>query len=169
LTKQVAWLLTVSIAILILAFLPMLAGFARQDEFQLRVLGASIERKTRSLAGRGVVDCGTVKPGSDPGKATLCGLAAHSREVPFRVVYMLQGIDSTVADAFVQSPEGRLFRIAYDSCPQGCGFSLWHQRTYTVPCAKPQVLTIDPHGHLTCPIGSPDDGGVAEYGPLAIY
>jgi hypothetical protein len=167
------WLFLTSLFFLLIVLLLFGLGSTPGYRLQTWVLtpffGDPIERATRSLSGNQAIDCGRVVIRGNPSQATHCSLAAQSKGLPFRVVYELQGTDSDIADAFVRTPDGRLFRVAYDSYPQGCGFSIWFQRIYSAQCAQPQGVDVDSNGRLTCPFATQFDPRGAKHGPLLIF
>ena len=110
----------------------------------------SIQSKSRDLAGPESVDCGWVNIGQDPSKATACALGANAKGKSFRIVYQVQGIDSTVAGGIVRTPEGKLLALEFDSCPSGCGYSETEQSTVVTPCPQPYHLYVNPKGRINC-------------------
>jgi hypothetical protein len=167
------WLLLSSLffllVVLLLFGLGGTPGYRLQTWILTPLFGDPIERTTRSLSGNQAIECGRVGVRGNPSKATLCSLAAQYKGLPFRVAYELQGIDSHIAEAIVRTPDSRLFRVTYDSCPQGCGFSIWFQRTYSAQCAQPQGVVVDSNGRLTCPFATPLDPSGVKHGPLLIF
>ncbi len=148
-------------------------GLSYGDWLQERVFtpifGEPIDQMTRHLAGRDAIDCGRVRIRRDPAMATSCALEARAKRSPFRVAYDVVGTDSLIADGFAIGPDGRLFRVLYDGCPEGCGFSILRQSTYAAECAPPQNLVMDSHGKLTCLFAKPFDPDEAKHGPVLIF
>jgi hypothetical protein len=171
--KLMKWFFLGSVFVLLIAIVLLwLAhefGYPLQTHVLTPLFGDPIDRMARRLAGREAINCGRVGWHGDPNEATRCSLEAQAKGLPFRVVYRIPGVDSIIADAFVHTPDGRLIRIVYDSCPQGCGFSIWFQRIYYAPCEQPQRLGVDSHGRLTCPFAAPFDPRRVKHGPLLIF
>jgi hypothetical protein len=128
-------------------FLPNLLGLTR---VLVLVVGDAMDWRSHSLARLGSTNCGRVKIGRDPSKATACALEESAKGRPFRVVYQIQGIDSIVAGGIVRTPGGKLLALNYDSCPSGCGFSLWRQTVTASPCPEPYHLYVNPKGRINC-------------------
>ena len=144
-------------------------GYSIQTHLISPIFGDPIERTTRRLAGRDAVDCGRVDIHGDSTSATRCSLDAQSEGRSFRVIYNRQGTDSTIADAFIRTLDGRLYRIGYDSRPQGRGFSLLRQRTYSAPCLASENFVVDPRGRLYCHFPKQVDLDGLRYGPLLLF
>lgn len=169
-SKPVKWFSLASFFFLLIALLLFGPGETLRYRFQKEVLtpafGDPIDQTTRRLAGHAAINCGRVAIHGDPSEATSCSLAAQAKKQPFRVVYDRQGTDSQIADAIVRDAKGKLYRVEYDSCPAGCGFSIYYQRTYLASCAQQQGLIGDPGGRLTCPFSEPFDPKGVKHGPL---
>lgn len=106
--------------------------------------------KSHYLAGFRSINCGRIKIGQNPANATTCALKANEAGQPFRVIYNIQGIDSSVAGGIVRTSDGKLFALSYDSCPMGCGFSFLQQRVKIAACPQPYHLYTNPKGRLNC-------------------
>src|SRR5260370_42593924 len=86
----------------------------------VRVTGDAMDWRSHYSAGLFSTNCGRVRIRKDPTKATECALKANSEGRPFRVVYDIQGIDSTVAGGIVRKSDGKLLALQFDGCPSGC-------------------------------------------------
>ncbi len=171
--KLVKWLFLGSVFILLIAIVLLWQGRTLGYPLQKHVLtplfGDPIDRMARRLAGREAINCGRVGWHGDPRSATSCTLAAQAKGLPFRVVYESPGSESSYSNALVRTPDGRLFRLFYDSCPGACNFSFWLQATYAAPCAQQPGMTAGSNGRLTCAFATPLDPGRVKHGPLLIF
>ena len=116
----------------------------------VRVTGDAIDWRSNYLAGLFSTNCGRVRVREDATKATQCVLKANSEGRQFRVVYDIQGIDSTVAGGIVRKSDGKLLALQFDGCPIGCGFSILQQRVSVTSCPQPNRLYVNPEGCLNC-------------------
>ena len=116
-----------------------------------------LEKRSLQLAGLNAVDCGRVVLRAEPKQATDCALAANKAGKPFRVRYDMQGIDSSVAVAFVRLPGGTVQALSYDSDPSGGGGRLGGV-IYVSQCPVPIHLFTTPKGNLTCFPSKPPTG-----------
>jgi hypothetical protein len=114
------------------------------------VTGDAMDWRSHYLAGFFSTNCGRVRIREDATKATECALKANSDGRPFRVVYDIQGIDSTVAGGIVSKAVGKLLALEFDGCPTGCGFSMLQQRVSIVSCPQPNRLYFNPKRRLNC-------------------
>lgn len=118
----------------------------------VRVLGDSMDWRSRRMMGWRGIDCGTVKIGADPHAATDCALKAQSQGKAFRVRYNIQGFDSDVAGGVVRTPSGELYGLSFDGEPSGGGggTSLVLQRSTKFACPQPYHLWVNPKGRVNC-------------------
>lgn len=147
LSKRLRWILGVICLLVIpIAFVWVnrMAGTA------VPFTGDLMDWKARYLAGFRGTNCGRVKIGADPTKATRCALDAYAAGRPFRVAYNFQGFDSQIAGGIVRTSRGKLQALSYDSCPMGCGFSLTQQRVQVAACPEPYYLYVSPKGRANC-------------------
>jgi hypothetical protein len=115
-----------------------------------------LEKRTLQIVGASAAECGRVTVWADPKKATDCALAADKAGKSFRVRYDLQGIDSSVAAAFVRLRDGTVQALSYDSDPSGGGHTMGGIIRVS-QCPTPIHLYSTPKSHLTCfPPGSTD-------------
>ena len=107
-----------------------------------------LDIESKTLAGPGAIDCGSVKIKGDPKEATECAIGAQKAAKPFRIRYDLQGFDSVVAVAIVRTPSGTVGSLMYDSDPSGgshVGAAVYPKR-----CPEPVHLWINPSGRINC-------------------
>jgi len=117
----------------------------------IRMIGDSMDWRSRWLMGRGGIDCGRVKVNADTKVATDCALKAQSAGKPFRVRYDILGYDSEVAGGIVRTPAGKLYALSFDGNPAGAGkTSLLGQRSTKSSCPTPYHLWINPKGRINC-------------------
>lgn len=135
------WVL-IAIPISVIVFL--LADFAQITRPLSRLIGDRMDWESQFLAGLGSVNCGRVRINGDASPATQCALYANGEAKPFRVVYEIQGYDSSVAGAVVRTPSGRMLFLSYD------GMSFLRQRIDITPCPQPYHLYVNPLGRLNC-------------------
>lgn|SRR6266850_4329885 len=72
------------------------------------ITGDVMDWRRHYLAGLFSTNCGRVRVREDARKATKCALKSNSEGRPFRVVYDIQGIDSTVAGGIARKSDGTL-------------------------------------------------------------
>jgi hypothetical protein len=116
----------------------------------VRVTGDAMDWRSHYAAGLFSTNCGRVRVREDAARATECALKANSEGRPFRVVYDIQGFDSTVAGGIVRKSDGKLLALQFDGCPTGCGFSMLGQRVSVTSCPQPNRLYVNPKGRLNC-------------------
>jgi hypothetical protein len=109
-----------------------------------RVTWDAMDWRSHYLAGIHSVDCGRVKVRGDASVATDCALQANAEGKPFRVIYNIQGYDSSVAGGVVRTLDGRLLFLSFD------GFSFLRQRVSVTPCPKPYHLYVNPASRMNC-------------------
>ena len=114
------------------------------------ITGDAMDWRSHYLAGIFSTNCGRVLVRQDASKATACALKAYSEGRAFRVVYDIQGIDSTVAGGIVRKRNGQLLALSFEGCISGCGFSMWQQRVSVSSCPQPYHLYVNPKGRLNC-------------------
>jgi len=126
-------------------------GFVDSLSWRLRPkIGDLMDWEGRYLTGSHGVNCGRIKVGIDATSATQCALKADTDGQPFRVAYEIQGFDSIIAGGIVKRPDGQLFALSYDSCPRGCGYSLFKQSVKVAPCPQPHHLYVNPKNRINC-------------------
>lgn len=116
----------------------------------VRLTGDAMDWRSHFSAGLFSTNCGRVRVGEDPAKATQCALKANSEGKPFRVVYDIQGFDSAVAGGIVRKSNGKLLALGFVGCPGGCGFSMLQQHVSVSSCPEPNHLYLNPKGRLNC-------------------
>lgn len=117
----------------------------------IRVMGDSMDWRSRWLMGLHGIDCGRVRVNGDPKAATDCALKAQRDGKPFRVRYDLMGFDSAVAGGIVRTPSGALYALSFDSNPSGSGeISLLEQSSNKDACPQPYRLWVNAKGRVNC-------------------
>jgi hypothetical protein len=129
---------------LVFACVVFLADFMGLTWPLFHVTGDAMDWKSHYLAGIYSVNCGRVKIRGDASMATDCALQADAEAKPFRVIYNIQGYDSSVAGGVVRTADGRLLFLSFD------GFSFLHQHINVTPCPKPYHLCVNPEARVNC-------------------
>ena len=138
------------VAVLLLVVLALAIDLFGLSRLLTGVTGDAMDWRSHYLAGLFSVNCGRVQLREDPTIATQCALKANSEGRAFRVIYNLQGFDSTVAGGVVRKSDGKLAALSFDGCVTGCGFSFLQQRVWAFPCPEPNRLYVNPKGRLNC-------------------
>jgi len=86
-----------------------------------------------STAGDGAVDCGQVEVGSSQLEANMCVVDSFTNKSPFRAIYLVQGIDSSVATAIAAGEDNKVYYLYFDSDPSG-GARLNNGRISQIEC-----------------------------------
>jgi hypothetical protein len=117
-----------------------------------------IERRARTLAGSGAINCGDTKPHSDPNPAAECVLNSFAAHRPFFAIYDTQefGIDSHFIDALAGDKFGNMYDVEFSSrrwSSEGIppGSQLFDRNhIFVEACKKPVALNKSIYQGLTC-------------------
>jgi len=111
-----------------------------------------LDNESRRLAGPRGINCGRVPVNGDPKSTTRCALKAQEEERPFRVLYDLQGVDSSVTVGVVRTPEGAVCALTFDSDPSGGsgGGSRGYGIIQASRCPDPVHLSVGQDGRIDC-------------------
>src|ERR1700730_11374107 len=119
---------------------------------------AIIKHRVRTLAGSGAINCGHIKPQSDPKPASDCVLNSFANHKPFYVIYDTQefGIDSHFIDGLAGDKSGNLYDVEFNSrgwwsegLPTGAHL-LDRKHIFVEACQKPVALSKSIYQGLTC-------------------
>jgi hypothetical protein len=149
-TKRGRRILRDVLAVFLLVLLALSIDLFGLSRLLTGVAGDAMDWRSHYLAGLFSVNCGRVRLREDPTIATDCALKANSEGRAFRVIYNLQGFDSTVAGGVIRKSDGKLLALSFDGCVTGCGFSFLLQRVWVFPCPEPNQLYTNPKGRLNC-------------------
>lgn len=138
------WSVALAIFLLILFLAACVPAPTVLSDLLLRLTGDLMDWKSHLLSGINSVNCGRVKIGEPVSVATRCTLQASAERKPFRVIYNLQGIDSSVAGGIVRTRDGRVLSLSYD------GLSLPFQQIDVKPCPQPYHLYVNSEGRINC-------------------
>ena len=149
--KKSKWRIALRIVLgMVFLFLVLFADSLGLGRLLVPLTGDAMDWKSHYVAGFQSTNCGRVKVRQDPSQATACALKANSEGRAFRVVYNIQGYDSSVAGGIVRTSDGRVFALSFEGCPAGCGFSYLTQRASVQSCPTPYRLYTNPAGRLNC-------------------
>jgi hypothetical protein len=107
-----------------------------------------LQRLEGKIGGPTAVDCGGVRPGESPRAIDRCAVEAFRSGRPFIARYYNESIDSIMAIVLIRAPDGRAFRVYYDSAP--CGGPGCPERLVQRPCERPHVVAIEGGERVTC-------------------
>lgn len=98
--------------------------------------------KTRAaeFAGEGAQNCGEAAI-DEVAEQNLCVAVNFANQMASYAIYNLQGIDSQTARAYSVTPEGRVFRLFYDSDPTG-GNSDNNGHITVFECLQPRLSGV---------------------------
>jgi hypothetical protein len=118
----------------------------------------TIKHRVRTLAGSGAINCGYIKPRSDPKPVSDCVLNSFANHKPFYVIYDTQefAIDSHFIDGLAGDKSGNLYDVEFSSrgwssegLPAGAEL-LDRKHIFVEACQKPVVLSKSIYQGLTC-------------------
>jgi hypothetical protein len=99
------------------------------------------------LAGKNVLDCGTVPVKGDSSVTDACVVNAFNEKKPFRASYEIFSVDSEAAKVYVGTQES-VYILHYDSDPcggRGCGPEITTQA-----CLMPDIVEEGGKSRLVC-------------------
>ena len=119
---------------------------------------APIRNRLKVLAGGDAVNCGTVKPWTDPKSSSDCVLKSFENRKPFFALYDTQevSIDSRFMDGLAGDNLGNLYDVEFSSMGWSTqGLTGQSQLTdgghiLVEPCPKPITLTPSIYKGMTC-------------------
>jgi hypothetical protein len=119
---------------------------------------APIRNRLAVLAGEGAINCGTVRPRTDPESCSNCVLKSFGTHKPFYAVYDTQeiSIDSHFIDGLAGDKSGNLYNVEFGSRGSSSeGLSDGTQlvdggHIFVEPCSKPITLSKSIYKGLTC-------------------
>lgn len=119
---------------------------------------APIRNRLEVLAGRSAVDCGTVKPWTDPKSSSNCVLKSFENRKLFFALYDTQeiSIDSRFIDGLAGDSLGNLYDVEFSSMGWSTeGLTMGSQLTdeghiLVEPCPKPVILKPSIYKGMTC-------------------
>jgi hypothetical protein len=118
----------------------------------------AIENRLIKVAGYGAINCGRVRPETDPNPSSRCVLDSFANHRPFYVVYDTQEfrIDSDFIDGLAGDKSGNLYDVEFS----GMGWSaeglsggtqlLDGGHIFVEPCSQPITLRSSIYKGLTC-------------------
>ena len=117
-----------------------------------------IMHRVRILAGSGAINCGHIKPQSDPKPASECVLTSFGNHKPFYVLYDTQefAIDSHFIDGLAGDKSGNVYDVEFSSrgwASEGlpAGAQLFDgKHIFVEACKKPVALNKSVYQGLTC-------------------
>jgi len=112
--------------------------------------GDVMDWKSRWIAGRDAINCGTVPVRGNPAVATDCALQAFAGHRSFRVRYGLQTFDTLMAAGVVAAPNGRVYELIFSGGPPTGTTDILRQRAVVNPCPVPATLRSTPRGRVSC-------------------
>jgi len=112
--------------------------------------GDVMDWKSRWIAGRDAINCGTVPVRGDSATATDCALQAFAVHRSFRVRYGLQTVDTLMAAGVVAAPNGRVYELIFSGGPPTGATDILRQRVAVNLCPVPTTLRRTPRGRVTC-------------------
>jgi hypothetical protein len=140
-----------SLLVAIVLLLSVAALYSQSDQ-------TIIKHRLTVLAGGGAVNCGTIRPRSDPKPASDCVLNAFANHQPFYVVYNTQEImiDSKFIDGLAGDKSGNLYDVEFssggwssDGIPAGAQLAD-RKHIFVEACQKPVALRKSIYQGLTC-------------------
>jgi hypothetical protein len=119
---------------------------------------APIKNRMTALAGGGAINCGTVRPWTDPKPSSDCVLKSFENRRPFYILYATQeiSIDSHFIDGLAGDKSGNLYNVEFSSMGwSSVGVPSTAQlldggHIFVEPCSKPIALGKNIYKGLTC-------------------
>jgi len=118
-----------------------------------------VKHRLTVLAGGGAVNCGTIRPRSDPKPASDCVFNAFANHQPFYAVYNTQEFmvdDSKFIDGLAGDKSGNLYDVEFsssgwssDGIPAGAQLTD-RKHIFVEACQKPVALRKSVYQGLTC-------------------
>jgi hypothetical protein len=121
----------------------------------VRTFGDVMDWKSRWIAGKGALNCGTVGIGSNADAATSCALQAFATHRAFRVRYTLKTFDVDMAAGLVGTKNGRIYEIVFWG-GESIGTDVIRQRAFLNSCPVPMLLRRTQRGRVTCFPSAPE-------------